>query len=107
MQYASAVTSEWSVNANGQTYGVENASGYLDLVPARADNGRRRWARWDQWSTAEKTATATADVHESDATAGIRHAEVVVAVDEVPLDRGLIDDLESVQTNEPDPGPNR
>lgn len=105
VQYASAVTSEWSVNANGQTYGVENASGHPDLVPARADNGRTGWARWDQWSAAEKTATV--DVYESDGTTVIGHAEVVVGVDEVPLDRGLIDDLESVQTNEPDPGPSR
>lgn len=105
VQYASAVTSEWSVNAKGQTFGVENASGHPDLVPATADNGRRGWALWDQWSAAERTTTV--DVYESDGTTVIGHAEVVVGMDEVPLDDGFVDDLGSIETAAPDPGQDR
>ena len=39
-QYATASTTEWGVNANGQTYGVGNENGLPDLSPALATNGR-------------------------------------------------------------------
>jgi uncharacterized protein YaiE (UPF0345 family) len=38
-QYASASTTEWGVNENGQTYGVPNENGLPDLSPALATNG--------------------------------------------------------------------
>lgn len=99
VQYASASTSDWAVNANGQTYGVENASGHPDLVPARADNGRKGWALFSQWYEAEKPETV--NVYESDGTTVIGQAEVGVVLPEVPLDRRYIDDLDSLETATP------
>ncbi|MCU1407507.1 MAG: hypothetical protein JWQ43_3810 [Glaciihabitans sp.] len=40
-QYASRSTSEWKVNANGQTYGVANDNGLPDLSAAQATNGKQ------------------------------------------------------------------
>lgn len=99
VQYGSAATSAWAVNANGQTYGVENASGHPDLVPARADNGRKGWALYSQWYEAEKPETV--NVYESDGTTVIGQAEVGVVVPEVPLDQRYIDDLNSLETATP------
>jgi hypothetical protein len=39
-RYASSATSEWGVNANGQTYGVPNPRGVPDLTAAFATNGK-------------------------------------------------------------------
>lgn len=39
-QYATTSTTEWSVNENGQTYGVPNVNGLPDLSPALASNGK-------------------------------------------------------------------
>lgn len=39
-QYATTSTTEWGVNANGQTYGVPNENGVPDLSPALATNGK-------------------------------------------------------------------
>lgn len=99
VQYASAVTSDWAVNANGQTYGVENATGHPDLVPATADNGRKGWALWSQWYAAEKPGTV--DVYESDGTTVIGRAKVGAVLPDVPLDQRYIDDLGSVATATP------
>lgn len=101
VQYASAVTSAWGVNARGQTYGVENADGHPDLVPATADDGRKGWALWTEWSAAEESGTV--DVYESDGSTVIGHATVVVGADEVPLDQRYVDDLGSVATAAPTP----
>lgn len=38
-QYAISSTTEWGVNANGQTYGVPNDNGIPDLMSAQATNG--------------------------------------------------------------------
>lgn len=103
VQYASAVTSEWAVNARGQTYGVENATGHPDLVPATADNGRKGWALWSEWYAAEKSGTV--NVYESDGSTVIGHSEVVVGADEVPVDQRYIDDLQSVETTGPTSSP--
>lgn len=98
LQYATAVTSAWGVNGRGQTYGVPNASGQPDLVPATADNGRKGWIR--------STDVDGGDVVESDGTTVIGHTTVGVA-EEVPLDQGIIDDLDSVRTAPPTPAPTR
>jgi hypothetical protein len=37
--YASVTLGTWKTNANGQTYGVQNANGTPDLVAAEATNG--------------------------------------------------------------------
>jgi hypothetical protein len=39
-QYASASTTAWGVNENGQTYGEPNVNGLPDLSPALATNGK-------------------------------------------------------------------
>lgn len=39
-QYATASTTEWGVNENGQTYGVPNENGLPNLSPALATNGK-------------------------------------------------------------------
>jgi hypothetical protein len=39
-QYATASTTDWGVNENGQTYGVPNENGLPDLSPALATNGK-------------------------------------------------------------------
>lgn len=41
-QYATTSTTEWGVNANGQTYGVPNENGVPDLSPASPP--MERWA---------------------------------------------------------------
>ena len=40
-QYVNQVTTAWKINANGQTYGVENSQGAPDLIAAIANNGRQ------------------------------------------------------------------
>jgi hypothetical protein len=103
LQYASAVSSDWGVNAKGQTFGVDDASGnHPDLVPATASNGRRGWALWSEYIAAEKTATV--NVYESDGTTIIGRTQVTVRVgEEVPLDQGLVDEWNSVQKATPAP----
>lgn len=101
LRYASAVTSPWKVNASGQTYGVENASGHPDLVPATADNGRRGWALLSEYVGAENTATIR--VYESDGTTVIGHTKVIVGVEGVLLDQDIINDLNSVESPTPTP----
>lgn len=38
--YVSTVTTDWGVNANGQTYGTPNEKGEPDLIAAQATNGQ-------------------------------------------------------------------
>ncbi len=66
-QYASAVTSAWKVNANGQTYGVPNESGVPDLSAAQATNGEVGYILQDElWGfTGDK---GFINVYESDGT---------------------------------------
>lgn len=101
LRYASAVTSEWGVNAHGETYGVENATGHPDLVPGRTDDGRRGWVRWDEAAVADDV-----DVYETDGVTVIGRSTATVAP-EVPLDQGLVDELRSVRTATPTPGVTR
>ena len=37
--YANSVTTDWGVNANGQTYGTPNEKGFPDLISVQATNG--------------------------------------------------------------------
>lgn len=37
--YVTSVTTDWGVNANGQTYGTPNEKGSPDLIPVQATNG--------------------------------------------------------------------
>lgn len=65
-RYASAYTSEWGVNANGQTYGVPNDSGIPDLTAAQATNGKIGYILQDDlWNADGKS---TIPVYESDGT---------------------------------------
>ncbi|PZF58724.1 hypothetical protein DEI81_14445 [Curtobacterium sp. MCBD17_013] len=101
LRYASSVTSVWGLNAEGQTYGVENKHGHPDLVPATADNGREGWVFWNDVDLAEETATV--DVYESDGETVIGHTTVIVGLPGVPLDQRYIDDLDPVRTASPSP----
>lgn len=40
-QYGSSNTTEWGVNAHGQTYGVPNENGVPDLIASQATNGEQ------------------------------------------------------------------
>lgn len=42
--YTSAVTTAWSVNARGETFGVENDHGTPDLIAVAATNGKQGYA---------------------------------------------------------------
>ncbi|MGO9902459.1 MAG: hypothetical protein ACLP0J_22865 [Solirubrobacteraceae bacterium] len=46
--YASVSTTAWGVNANGQTYGVQNQHGTPDLIAVIATNGRSGYVYADQ-----------------------------------------------------------
>ncbi|MCY1693509.1 hypothetical protein [Curtobacterium sp. SL109] len=95
LQYASSVTSRWSVNAKGQTFGIENQHGHPDLVPGRADDGRLGWVLWSETAGAEQPGTV--DVYESDGETVIGHQTADAGtMPEVPLDQRYIDELNSV-----------
>jgi hypothetical protein len=95
LQYASSVTSRWSVNAKGQTFGIENQHGHPDLVPGRADDGRLGWVLWSETAGADEPGTV--DVYESDGETVIGHQTADAGtMPEVPLDQRYIDELRSV-----------
>jgi len=95
LQYASSVTSRWSVNAKGQTFGIENQHGHPDLVPGRADDGRLGWVLWSETAGADQPGTV--DVYESDGETVIGHQTAEAGtMPEVPLDQRYIDELNSV-----------
>jgi hypothetical protein len=97
LQYASSVTSRWSVNAKGQTFGIENQHGHPDLVPGRADDGRLGWVLWSETAGADQPGTV--DVYESDGETVIGHqtAEAGTLPElPLPLDQRYIDELNSV-----------
>ncbi|OII31572.1 hypothetical protein BIU98_07265 [Curtobacterium sp. MMLR14_010] len=95
LQYASSVTSRWSVNAKGQTFGIENQHGHPDLVPGRADDGRLGWVLWSETAGADQPGTV--DVYESDGETVIgHHTAEAGTLPEVPLDQRYIDELNSV-----------
>lgn len=95
LQYASAVTSRWSVNAKGQTFGIENQHGHPDLVPGRSDDGRLGWVLWSETAGADQPGTV--DVYESDGETVIGHQTAEAGtLPELPLDQRYIDELNSV-----------
>lgn len=95
LQYASSVTSRWSVNAKGQTFGIENQHGHPDLVPGRADDGRLGWVLWSETAGADQPGTV--DVYESDGETVIgRQTADAGTLPELPLDQRSIDELNSV-----------
>lgn len=100
--YATSTTSDWGVNANGQTYGVQNYKGHPDLVRGRADNGLLGYVFWKE--SVEADNLTTVNVYKSDGHTVIGHQKQSVGnAPEVPLDQGLIDDLNSVATPTPAP----
>ncbi len=50
--YVSTRTTEWGVNANGDTFGVENENGTPDLTGVTATNGRIGYAYWTEMENA-------------------------------------------------------
>ncbi len=59
--YSRVVTSQWGVNASGQTYGVANQHGTPDLIAVQASNGHEGYVYADQLtSPAPKTPTQAA-----------------------------------------------
>ena len=61
--YAKTITTEWGVNANGQTYGTPNENGSPDLVAAQATNGEVGYILLDDtW----REGSFTVPVYESD-----------------------------------------
>ena len=62
--YANSVTTDWGVNANGQTYGTPNENGEPDLSSAQATNGAIGYIYVsDLW---ELSGSGTIPVYESD-----------------------------------------
>jgi hypothetical protein len=65
-QYANSVTTDWGVNANGQTYGTPNENGSPDLTAAQATNGEVGYIYSDQQMNDTQQAPHTLPVYESD-----------------------------------------
>ncbi|MDY0891490.1 hypothetical protein SOM11_08035 [Frigoribacterium sp. CFBP9039] len=102
LQYASTATSKWEVNARGQTYGIENRNGHPDLVPYATDSGEQGWALWDDAYGEEMTGPI--NIYRTDGVTVIGVATPPAeTLPDVPLDQGLIDDLDSVETASPVP----
>jgi hypothetical protein len=87
-EYVNQVTTTWKVNANGQTYGVENSHGVPDLIAAVASNGRQGYIKKNEldaangsnvtsqaealkWQQAHAGATTDIPVYDSDGTSVI------------------------------------
>jgi hypothetical protein len=66
-QYATTSTTEWGVNANGQTYGVPNENGVPDLTPALATNGKVGYI-FNRELLSFEGGEGTINVYESDGT---------------------------------------
>jgi hypothetical protein len=56
--YASTRSTDWGVNASGETFGVENDSGSPDLIAAIATNGVAGYVRRDDLAEASRARTA-------------------------------------------------
>ena len=66
-RYANSVTTDWGVNANGQTYGAPNEKGAPDLIPVRATNGAIGYSYWSDFMSHGDEGD-TFPVYESDGT---------------------------------------
>ena len=65
--YVTSVTTDWGVNANGQTYGTPNEKGSPDLVSVQATNGAIGYSLWSDFITHGDEGD-TFPVYESDGT---------------------------------------
>ena len=81
-QYATSATTEWGVNANGQTYGVTNHNGSPDLVAARATNGRYGYMLDSDWMVLD--VDHPINIYKSDGTTVIGQWTVEPAPGDVP-----------------------
>jgi hypothetical protein len=66
-RYATSVTTEWGVNADGQTYGTPNEKGNPDLIAVQATNGAIGYSYWTDFMSHGKQGD-TFPVYESDGT---------------------------------------
>ncbi len=66
-RYATSVTTDWGVNANGQTYGTPNEKGNPDLVSVQATNGAIGYSFWTDFMSHGNQGD-TFPVYESDGT---------------------------------------
>lgn len=82
-QYATSTTSEWGVNARGQTYGAPNVHGVPDLTPARASNGEWGYVVDDELLAMEQDGFV--NVYESDGTTVVGRLVFQVVAD-IPVD---------------------
>lgn len=82
-QYGTSSTTEWGVNANGQTYGVPNVNGVPDLTPARASNGEWGYVFAEELGAMEQEGFI--NVYESDGTTIIGQQAFHI-VESIPLD---------------------
>ena len=62
--YVRTEQTPWGVNAQGQTYGVENGDGTPDLVAVQATNGRRGYAYATELNGPQPTSPADALAHQ-------------------------------------------
>ncbi|NHF61848.1 hypothetical protein [Microcella pacifica] len=86
-QYGTSSTTEWGVNANGQTYGVPNVNGVPDLTPARASNGAWGYVFAEELSAMDQEGFI--NVYESDGTTIIGQQAFHIS-ENIPLDPRLI-----------------
>lgn len=82
-QYGTSATTEWGVNANGQTYGAPNINGVPDLTPARASNGELGYIFSEELLAMDQEGFI--NVYESDGTTVIGQQPFHV-VDNIPVD---------------------
>jgi len=91
-QYGTSSTSEWGVNANGQTYGVPNVDGVPDLTPARASNGEWGYVFSDDLLAMDREGFI--NVYRADGTTIIGQQAFHI-VENIPLDPRFIPQGES------------
>lgn len=51
VSWVKTVTTDWGVNANGQTYGTPNENGQPDLIAVQATNGKVGYSYWSDFMT--------------------------------------------------------
>ncbi|KRC61550.1 hypothetical protein ASE14_11935 [Agromyces sp. Root81] len=86
-QYATSTTTEWGVNANGQSYGVPNVNGVPDLTPAIASNGEWGYVFSEDVMAMEQEGFI--NVYESDGTTVVGQQPIQIA-ENIPLDETKI-----------------
>lgn len=56
--YVARATTDWSVNAKGETFGIENETGTPDLIAALTTDGKQGYVYADQLAEIDRTAAA-------------------------------------------------